>query len=78
MTQEYFSVLMHSMWFCDIFLVVYDIDRSTTHPKFDPTRVRTHDLQIVNITFHIPECEQNAIVLTTTVLVTAIDALEHL
>ena len=24
----------------------YDLDRSTTHPKFDPTGVRTHDLQI--------------------------------
>ena len=24
-------------------------DRSTMHPKFDQTRVRTHDFQIINI-----------------------------
>ena len=26
-------------------------DRSTTHPKFDPTRVRSHDLQIMTVHF---------------------------
>ena len=26
-------------------------DRSTTHPKFDPTEVQTHDLQIMTIHF---------------------------
>ena len=26
-------------------------DRSTTHPKFDPTGVRTHDLQIMTVHF---------------------------
>ena len=27
------------------------LDRSTTHPKFDPTGVRTHDLQIMTVYF---------------------------
>ena len=27
-------------------------DRSSTHPKFDPTRVRTHGLQIMTVLFH--------------------------
>ena len=26
-------------------------DRTTTHPKFDPTGVRTHDLQIMTVHF---------------------------
>ena len=26
-------------------------DRSTTHPKFDPTGIRTHDLQIMTVHF---------------------------
>ena len=25
------------------------LDRSTTHPKFDPTGARTHDLQIMTV-----------------------------
>ena len=25
------------------------------HPKFDPTRVQTHDFQITDSTFHVPE-----------------------
>ena len=29
--------------------------RSTTHPKFNPTEVRTNDFQIINSTFHVPE-----------------------
>ena len=27
----------------------YSLDRSTPHPKCDPTGVRTHDLKIMNI-----------------------------
>ena len=27
-----------------MFFVKVDLDRSTTHSKFDPTRVQTHDL----------------------------------
>ena len=38
------------------FWLKYNLDRSTTHPKFDlMTRVQTHDLKITNSTFHIPE-----------------------
>ena len=37
-----------------IFLVQVRL-RSTTHPKFDPTGVQTHDLQNMDITFHVPE-----------------------
>ena len=33
----------------------YDFDRSIRHPKFDPTGVRTHDLQIINSNFHVLE-----------------------
>ena len=25
------------------------------HPKFDPTRVQTHNLQIMDSTFYVPE-----------------------
>ena len=32
---------------------MYGLDRSTTHPKFDLTRVRTHDLQVIESTFHL-------------------------
>ena len=32
----------------------YDFDKSTTHPKFDLTRVRAHDIQIMNRTSHVP------------------------
>ena len=40
-----------------VFLVQvgYDLDRSTTHLKFETTGVRTHDFQITDNTFHIPE-----------------------
>ena len=31
-------------------------DRSTTHPKFDPTGVRTHDLQIMTVQFMSLRC----------------------
>ena len=30
-------------------------DRSTTHPKFAPARVQTHDLQIMTVHFHATE-----------------------
>ena len=30
-------------------------DRSTEHPKFNLTGVRTHDLQVMDSTFHVPE-----------------------
>ena len=33
----------------------YNVDRSTTHPKLSPTGVQTHDLQIMNNPFHVPE-----------------------
>ena len=33
----------------------YDLDRSTTHPMFNPPGIRTHELKIMNNTFHIPE-----------------------
>ena len=45
----------------DIFWFKYDLDRSITHPKFDWTRVRTHDLQIMESTVHVNE----KLVLTT-------------
>ena len=28
---------------------------ATTHPKFDPTKGWTHNLQIMDSTFHVPE-----------------------
>ena len=42
---------------CLYFLFKYDLDnsRSTTNPKFDLTGVRTHDLQIMDRTFHVSE-----------------------
>ena len=35
----------------------YDLGKSTTYmyPKFDLKRVQTHDLQIINSTFHVHE-----------------------
>ena len=38
-----------------IFLLKFNFDERTKHPKFDLTGVRTHDLQIMNSIFHIPE-----------------------
>ena len=35
-------------WFW-YFFIKCDLDRSTTHSKFDPTEVRTHDLQIMTV-----------------------------
>ena len=31
-------------------------DRSTTHPKFNPTRIQTHDLQITTVHFMSLRC----------------------
>ena len=42
-------------WQLMILLVKYNLGSSATHPKFDLIRVRTHDLQISNSTFHVPE-----------------------
>ena len=33
----------------------YDLHRSTSHPKYNPTGVRTHDLPTMDSTFHVPE-----------------------
>ena len=33
------------------FWIKDDLDRSTMHTKFDPTEVRTHDLQIMTVHF---------------------------
>ena len=30
----------------------FDLDRSTMHPKFEPTGIRIHDLQIMDISCH--------------------------
>ena len=32
-----------------------DLDKSTTHPNFDIIGVQTHDLQIMDSVFHVPE-----------------------
>ena len=34
----------------------YNSDRSTTHPKSDPTRVQTHDFQIMTVHFMPLRC----------------------
>ena len=36
---------------CVLFSSCMTWDRSTTHPKFDPIGVRTHDLQIMAVHF---------------------------
>ena len=33
----------------------YDLNRSTMHPKVNPIGVRTHDLQIMDSSFCVPE-----------------------
>ena len=45
MTNTYMYSQIVSIW------IKYDSDRSTTHPKFGPTGVRTHDLQIMTVHF---------------------------
>ena len=37
------------------FWLTYDLNKYVTHPKFDFTEVQTHDLQIMDSTFHVPE-----------------------
>ena len=38
------------------FWIKYYLDRSTMHPKLDPTGVRTHDHRIITVrTFHVTE-----------------------
>ena len=40
--------------FCSEYLrFKYDLDKSTTHPKFNLTGVWTHDLQIMDSIFHV-------------------------
>ena len=39
-------------FFVVAFWFKYGLDSSTTQPKFDPIRVRTHELQIMNCKFH--------------------------
>ena len=46
---ETFTMEMH-IWF------KYDLVRSTMHPTFEPTGIRTHDLQIM--TAHVLTMEQ--------------------
>ena len=47
----FFLTFFHSY----ILLFKNNLDRSTTPPNFDRIRVWTHDLQIMNNTFHVPE-----------------------
>ena len=47
---------------CDHFWFKYDLDSHTMHPKFNPTEIRIHDLQIMNSTISYP---WNAVVQTT-------------
>ena len=36
-------------------IISKDHESPSTHPKFEPTGIRTHDLQIMDNTFHVPE-----------------------
>ena len=36
-------------------MVQVRLSQDCTHPKFDPTKVWTHDLQIMDSTFHVRE-----------------------
>ena len=40
---------------------MYDFDGSTMHPKFNPTKIRTYDLEIIVNTFLVPESETLAL-----------------
>ena len=33
----------------------HDLDKSIANPKFNPTEIRTHDLQIMTVRFHVME-----------------------
>ena len=43
-----FQVVHHTV---DFLWIKYDLDRSTTHPNFDPTGVQTHDIQVMTVHF---------------------------
>ena len=34
------------------YATMYTLDRSATHPKFNATKIRMHDLQILDIAFY--------------------------
>ena len=53
MKSLFFSILADSIHF--FFCFKYDLDSSTMLPKFNPTGDQTHDLQIMDGTFHAPE-----------------------
>ena len=36
-------------------IISKDYESPNTHPKFEPTGIRNHDLQIMGITFHALE-----------------------
>ena len=57
--HQFFCLFVIYVYF---FCFKYDLDKSNTHPKIDPTGVQTHDLQILRVYyFHVSE----APVLTT-------------
>ena len=37
------------------YLFKYDVDRSIMHHKFDTTGIQTHNPQIMDSTFHVPD-----------------------
>ena len=39
----------------DMDILIAQVRRGTMHPKFNLNEVRTHELQIMNSTFHAPE-----------------------
>ena len=39
----------------DWLIYLVQVGRNTTHPKFDPTGFRTHDMQVIDSTYHVPE-----------------------
>ena len=41
--------------FLQIVLLKYSLNRSSTHPNFNPIKVRTHDLHVIDSKFHIPQ-----------------------
>ena len=47
--HQSWSQVWRYLWF------KYVLNRCTTHPKFYPTGDRTHDLQIMDRTFHVPD-----------------------
>ena len=53
-------------------------DRSTTHPKFDPTGVRTHDLQLMTVIFMSTETPSLTTRPSVTSHVNVISAIQNL